>query len=419
MATGYAATRTTTDRDAMLRRVAIVLSSLPAPMAAKLLGTMDPDAKQTLRRTMTSLADVDPLERSRAIEAFKVSVRSQPPEMNPVTTQSYSTNSASHGSGTSVLKPSHLSDESQTHGDASSPLAFLNQVDEHDLAALLSEEHPQAIAIVLASIQPAKAGAVLPLLSESLRTITLSRIGRLGDIAPDTAQDLESHFRDRIERRGIRSQSERGKQKLDAILASMPSSTSSPTNSPQTASPDSQPNRNADPQETPTPRSVAPSRHSDAEVSAIDLSHRLRVVRDEPVDSGSNQQVAREAAQPSQTASVEAESAPASFSSTDEIHEHLRRLSPIELCQSLGKVDTRAAVLTLCGLPNPTAEAALALLPKDQAKMVRAQMASLNALNLRDIDNAKEDVAMASLSVDTVSQRRQAQASSQSTLLAA
>ena len=63
------------DREAMLRRVAIVLSSLPGPVAADLLGEIDADTKKAVRRTMASLTDVDPLEQKRALHAFKISSR--------------------------------------------------------------------------------------------------------------------------------------------------------------------------------------------------------------------------------------------------------------------------------------------------------------------------------------------------------
>ncbi len=66
------------DREAMLRRVAIVLSSLPAPTASKLLGSIDAESKQSVRRTMSTLTDVDPLERQRAIQAFKLTFQRQP-----------------------------------------------------------------------------------------------------------------------------------------------------------------------------------------------------------------------------------------------------------------------------------------------------------------------------------------------------
>ncbi|TWT52995.1 Flagellar motor switch protein FliG [Rubripirellula amarantea] len=428
MATSHAATRTANDRDAMLRRVAIVLSTLPAPMVAKLLGTIDPESKQALRRTMTSLSDVDPLERRRAVEAFKVSIVSQPsdptsghPSALPMGNQAGGMEPGMY-SGTSVVKSNSLH-SSDTSG---SPLGFLNQVADQDLASLLVAEHPQAIAIVLASVRPEKAGAVLPLLPLHLRTVTLSRIGRMGDVDPATAQDLETHFRKLIDQNGIRSQSEQGKRKLDAILASMPSSAS-----PEIAAVKPELTHAARPQgnvvEPPLPSDAlvqesVPQRdayagRSDADVSAIDLTHRLRVVREEP----------EVASRPStHSAGVDKALTPESpqsqvetFTSTDQIHHHLIGLTPIELCQSLGKVETKEAMLTLCGLPNPVAEAALAILPKDQAKIVRIKMANLSSLNLRDIDDAKERVALASLSLDSVRSRASRSSSSQPNLIAA
>ena len=66
-----------TDREAALRRVAIVLSSLPSSTTSALLGSIAPESKQALRRTMATLSDVDPLERQRALQAFKGSFVTQ------------------------------------------------------------------------------------------------------------------------------------------------------------------------------------------------------------------------------------------------------------------------------------------------------------------------------------------------------
>ena len=85
------------------------------------------------------------------------------------------------------------------------------------------------------------------------------------------------------------------------------------------------------------------------------------------------------------------------LSSTDAIHEHLLALSPERLCAALGSVSTRQAMLALCGLPNEVGEAALAILPRGDAKAVRRGIASLQALELREIDAAKEAIAKASM----------------------
>ncbi len=54
-------------------------------------------------------------------------------------------------------------------------------------------------------------------------------------------------------------------------------------------------------------------------------------------------------------------------------------------------------MLALCGLPNQVTEAALSILPRAHAKKVRIKMNSLGSLQLREIDEAKEKVAQASM----------------------
>ena len=56
-------------------------------------------------------------------------------------------------------------------------------------------------------------------------------------------------------------------------------------------------------------------------------------------------------------------------------------------------------MLALCGLPNQITSAVLALLPKAESRKVREAMNSLGALQLREIDEAKEAIANASIEV--------------------
>ena len=71
------------------------------------------------------------------------------------------------------------------------------------------------------------------------------------------------------------------------------------------------------------------------------------------------------------------------------------------MCKALGKVDTRVAMLTLCGMPRDFTESVLAELPRPQARQVRKKMNSLASLQLREIDQAKELVAEASIELST------------------
>ena len=408
------------DREAMLRRVAIVLSNLPAPIATELLGSVDPQSRQAVRRTMTSLADVDPLERRRALQAFKGLIEQPPATVHPASQSPGGVeDEVVIGRSASTPQPTSRVVSSSVARNASisdpSPLAFLGDVDDDTLISLLSVEHPQAIALVLASIAPNQAARVLPRLDPRVQTDALSRIGRLGDIPEATVVEVAEHFRTQVAQQSRAEQSATGQRALNAILAALPSSVA---NSPATIDPASPTTGDADEARQPP---IAPVSFPSADVPAIDLTHKLRVAEhswpEPPVELNHQTESTSSSAidrQPSdrpasdlihglqaeppaaQQADESLDRAP-SLDSTDAIHQHLLRLPPSELCQALGRIDTRYAMLALCGLPTQVAESVFAMLPRAQAKQVRIQMNSLGSLHLREIDEAKEKVAHASL----------------------
>jgi len=429
------------EREAMLRRVAIVLSSLPAPVAANLLGEIDADTKVAVRRTMMSLSDVDPLEQKRALHAFKVSV--QKPEASPDQFQASSDREAipkqvqkaqSQGSAaSSVVRSNSGNVQARAAGDVPAdlsesrhPLAFLEQVDEKVLVNLLKTERPQIVATVLASIHPEHAARILALHGSGLEDM-LGRIGKIETIPPASLAELADHFRKSLGKQGVGESDTLGRRALDAILAAMPRD--------QEQRPEYQRTEHefagsqgavAGQTHAPTAETnAAYSRQQSGFPSAItaeeNLSSKLRIAEgtlppETELPSRSRaaatahhanaSPVSRHAATdaaisvPSEPATEVKE--PMQFSSTDSIHEHLKQLSPQHLCETLGKVQARSAMLALCGLPNQVTSAVLALLPKAESRKVREAMNSLGALQLREIDQAKEAVAYASLEVVNV-----------------
>jgi flagellar motor switch protein FliG len=394
----------------MLRRVAIVLSSLPAPVASKLLASIGPETKEAVSRTMSNLSDVDPLEQQRAIQAFKVMFQREPAVERVSSEQGDSLQLQSEArivknAFTAVPTPTppaaKYDESTEKPFNNSSPLEFLSNVDRSTLARLLTGEHPQTIALVLASIAPDQAAGVLPRLDARLQQETMSRIGRLGEIPETAIAEVAEHFRSRLDQQSAEDRPTLGRRALDAILAAMPKDEGSPVV-----------NGRGDRSDRERTSHGFPS----SEDPAIDLTNRLRVAAEtwpnsDPVETEVPADAAHFSANPlgprNQSSPVSsspkevddrAESASSSaFQSTDSIHRHLIGLSPAELCQALGKVSTRDAILALCGLPVEIVEAALAVLPRAQAKSVRSKMNSLGSLNLREIDFAKEKVAKASL----------------------
>lgn len=423
---------TESDREASLRRVAIVLSSLPAPVASKLLGSMDAGSKQLLRRTMATLSDVDPLERQRALVAFKTSFRSPPDQPTPQPSHQPAANGedemaignrGAHPNphrGSRVVSgvaeqittaPDVLTQANSSTAD-SSPLSFLGDIDDDTLADLLRGEHPQTVALVLASIAPAVAARVIPRLETTLQSDALGRIGRLGEIPDDVVRDLAIHLRERIMRLDSQHKTQAGKRALGAILAAMPATTTenaapspTPREIPATVAdpipdpePEIAPTRSHrapdDPSETRPPEAdIEPIGFAKSDLSAVDQTHRLRLVTQVEAETTAIEPIDQSPAEQDFGADESAEM----FGSTDAIHQYLMQMPPADLCAALGKVSTRHAILTLCGLPNDVADAVLAELPRAQSKQVRRGMSSIQSLELREIDEAKESVARNSI----------------------
>ncbi|EMI21728.1 flagellar motor switch protein FliG [Rhodopirellula maiorica SM1] len=341
---------------------------------------------------MTSLSDVDPLERQRALQAFKGSLESQqqrPPSssdsgQDEIQLQANAIDPNS-SAGSSVMK--HDRDNAANRSSESIPhthtaLSFLGDTEDEVLVTVIDGEHPQAIALVLASISPAQAARILPQLDTTVQKDALSRIGRLNDVPEEAVQELASHLRNRVQqclsKQQQRASQSTGQRALSAILAAMPqpksetNTISHPVTEKRAAVPT---NRIAD---------VADSDPANAQV------HSLRIAPETKSNSANDRGAAKATSHKPQSTSL----------STDSIHQHLLSLTPLDLCQALGKVGTRQAMLTLCGLPNPTAEAALRVLPKAYAKQVRSQMNTLGSLELREIDEAKSAVAAASMKLN-------------------
>jgi flagellar motor switch protein FliG len=80
--------------------------------------------------------------------------------------------------------------ESQLHDHAS--LTHLRNADPQQLTAMIRNEHPQLIALVLAYLEPAQTAAVLQEIDGRLRGDVILRIARMEKVLPEVLQILES-----------------------------------------------------------------------------------------------------------------------------------------------------------------------------------------------------------------------------------
>lgn len=396
-------------RNASFRRIAIVLSSLPSATAARLLGTIPAEDKSQLRRAMATLSDVDPLERQRALQSFTSTLQNNRGTTSQSGGGSPDEIHLSRVSVDSQITGSQFASESSSdpsdadfNGADDSPLSFVRGVTDSDLATVLSSERPQTLAIVLASIPPAKAARVLPLLDKTLRMETITRIGRLGEIPDDALVEVAAHLKERIESTTADSSSSSGQRALNAILAELPRSGS---------------DRHSEPVrrfEVDSESEVANTLQAET-ISAVQDEFVPSSARGEFVSSPTRSSTAPDVLRdlpaseeirisPHTTGGRDVDLEPAlstTSMSTDEIQDCLIGLTPVDLCQALGSVETHTAILAICGLPTDVTDAALGLLPKASARDVRRQLMNVGSIDLREIDEAKSLVASVALQQDT------------------
>ena len=430
---------------ASLRRIAIVLRDLPEGMAPRLLAELGPRARARVRHELANLVDVDPMERKRALESFTGSLKRQAArrdaprdgrrsDAEPGDHSAIDELSIRSAGYPSPSMSGRFEDGSQNDWGVTSPipetsrLAFLDQVTDEDLMEIMSDEHPQTKAVVLASIDPARAARLLPRLGGAQRQDMLSRIGRLQTLPDEMLDDLASSFRERVQQ--IQAKNHRNplqqlidqnaidmqangesasawdpaqaaqhipakaaavSPRLQAILSEMPLSGS--TNNPDDITTDDINTKTHAPQS----RQTWNKRASDDE-AASDAAERLRrITRDETAtDSQDNSSGKHRVTEETQSQAGDPVSLGESpILSTDEVHEELIRMPARQLCEALARVETRVAIHALCGLPNETADAAIACLPRVQANQVRQHLMSVGSMEIREIDHAKDEVARA------------------------
>ena len=301
----------------------------------------------------------------------------------------------------------------------SSPLAFLSAVDDDAIAHRIKDEHPQTVAIVLASISARQAARLLAKLGVALRAETMRRLAKMDTPTPEVVEEIATQLKQKLVHgaagsgavgngtgspsgsfSGFNSADKSrlaGQAALQAILAEMNLADTGPSGATYSGGEYSAARGAIGPAADHAAMRYdsslvggGPGYGDDATIARgprlhgeADSLHRLGTASaaTSPSDriADLKQDTSERVGRP--------------VKSTAEIHTRLISTPPAQLREALASVDGRQAILALCGLPTATAEAVLSDLPRRQAKQIRQQIASLGMLELREIDAAKAAVA--------------------------
>ena len=379
------------DRESVLRRLAIVLREMPEADCHRLTNFLEEDLSESLHQAILNLGIVDEAERQSALSSFISSYETQK-EQSANSDSLQLSNSGTDPSRPSVVFPiqsqaksalTQLRDNFEklqliAPSESVSELAFLNKVDPETLSDLLCDEHPQSIALVLASIEPPLAAKILGRMPSSLQHQTMVRIDQLSRIPHAAFQEVGLHFRSKLSADSQSKRTRVGQEALKAIMEVMPLGHEQPRASSQSFSASPASLNDFD-------RQLTAAQSTDSEGVEIEKGC---VSSNIDFQSNTSGQLTVDGGVIPETQGRDQEV----NWTKDEVHEYLVQLSPKAFCLALSHVPTNDALLTLSGVPVVVANRVLSLLSRSQAKSVQKKMNRLTSVSLAEIDDAKRKV---------------------------
>lgn len=165
---------------------AVLLMLFDEDEAAQILSRLEPDEVRQLGFAMYDVADVEIEEVNSALDKFVNKAKRR-------TTVGYGATQHIRGAMTKALGPERADNilARITPPTRSTKLEMLKWMEPKEIAAIIEQEHPQVIAIVLAHLDPANAAAVLALLPNEYQDDVVYRVATLGPVSSEALDDLE------------------------------------------------------------------------------------------------------------------------------------------------------------------------------------------------------------------------------------
>ena len=171
-----------------IRKAAILLLSIDEDVASEVLRDMDDATIQAIGAQMVQMRDGPPLEELQAVKS-EVSQYAGKAE-----THYYASESARK---LSVL----LGQSAEEMRNALEPGEFLRRYDSRAISQVLRDEHPQTVAVVLASMEAKKARDVLETLPPVLQPQVAMRLAKVGKVNKDFLADIEKTIAEQLQKR--------------------------------------------------------------------------------------------------------------------------------------------------------------------------------------------------------------------------
>ncbi|WP_312460833.1 flagellar motor switch protein FliG [Proteiniclasticum sp.] len=177
-----------------IKKAAILLISLGPDISAQILRMLPDTMIQKVTYEIANTEYVEPKERERVIEDFMDMASAREYIIDGGI--DYARNLLTKALGT--VRAKEVMDVLTQIQQREMPFAILRKADTHQLANMLSNEHPQTIALIMCYIQPDKAADVLSLFPHELQTEVAERIGVINRTSPAVIKKIESMLQNKF-----------------------------------------------------------------------------------------------------------------------------------------------------------------------------------------------------------------------------
>jgi flagellar motor switch protein FliG len=168
-------------------KVAVVLASVGADAASRVLGHLDDLQVEALIREMSRLGPIRAEERDRVLEEFEYRIVH---DRGAVGGKEYARTLLEKALGPErALRM--LSDGSSDQADGPSLASILESTAPESLAALVADEHPQLIALLMGQLSVEQAAVLLSALPAEVQSPVAVRLAEMEAPAPIALQHLE------------------------------------------------------------------------------------------------------------------------------------------------------------------------------------------------------------------------------------
>lgn len=175
-----------------VERAAVLMMLVGDEEAAAILQKLDPDEVRALGSAMYAVADVSEAEMHAAMDEFVARAETRSgvtfdpaPRVETILTRALGPERAATMLAR-ILPP-----------EARGRIEALQWYDPAEIAAIIADEHPQIGAVLLAQLDPERAGSVFEQLPEALQPQILRRVARLGPVSPEAIATIEAMLRRR------------------------------------------------------------------------------------------------------------------------------------------------------------------------------------------------------------------------------